>query len=325
MNIYDIASKAGVSIATVSRVLNRNPKVKAATRDKILSIIEENNFIKKSEKNKSKTIAIVFSTLKNYTIAYTVDTLISKLAKSGYKSMLVSSPGDTTSKKVLIDSIMNMDVAGIVIDAYDFLTYSDEDNKYILQNVCIPSVIINGFVESPAISYVINGLKQTVSGLTASYIKSGKNRVALIFSQMSPVTKSIFEGIKDAYYLYNIEESSDYRQQCRDYSQAEKYLNNLIDKNILPDLIYVSDDYLAANVVRILSKKNILIPDEVEIVSFGNTNFCNVASPSITSFDLKTSDVAGLAADILMGEIKHKEVPIKNIVSPELIRRETTK
>lgn len=324
MNIYDIAKKAGVSIATVSRVLNKSTKVKSSTRAKILAVIEENNYVKKSELNKSKIIAIVFSTLKNNSIAFSVDCLITGLAKSGYKSMLFSSPSDNAGKKVLIDSIMDMDMAGIIIDAYDFLTYSNEDNNYIMQNIKIPAVIINGYVENPPINYVINDLNQTVSALASSYIKSGRNKIAFMFSQMSPVTKSIFEGIKDAYFLYNLDVSSDYRQQCRDYFQAEKYLNTLIEKNIFPDLIFSGDDLLAANVVNILKKKNIIIPDDTEIVSFGNTNYCNAASPSITSFDLKIQDVAGLAVDILLGEIKHNEVPVINIISPELIKRETT-
>lgn len=325
MNIYDIAKKAGVSIATVSRVLNKSTKVKPVTRDKILAVIEENNYIKKSELNKSRIIAIVYSTLKNNNIASAVDYLITRLAKSGYKSMLFSCPSDNASKKVLIDSIMDMDIDGIIIDAYDFLTYSNEDNNYILQNIKIPAVIINGYVENPPINYVINDLNQTVSSLASAYIKSGHNKIAFIFSQMSPVTKSIFEGIKDAYFLYNLDVSSDYRQQCRDYSQAEKYINMLIDKNIFPDLIFTGDDLLATYVVNILKKKNIVIPDDAEIVSFGNTNYCLIASPSITSFDLKTQDVAGLAVDILLGEIKHNEVPVINIISPELIKRESTK
>lgn len=324
MNIYDIAKKAGVSIATVSRVLNKSTKVKPSTRAKILAVIEENNYVKKSELNKSRIIAIVFSTLKNNNIASAVDCLITRLAKSGYKSMLFSCPSDNASKKVLIDSIMDMDIDGIIIDAYDFLTYSNEDNNYILQNIKIPAVIINGYVENPPINYVINGLNQTVSALASLYIKSGRNKIAFMFSQMSPVTKSIFEGIKDAYFLYNLDVSSDYRQQCRDYSQAEKYLNALIEKNIFPDLIFTGDDLLATYVVNILKKKNIVIPDDAEIVSFGNTNYCLIASPSITSFDLKTQDVAGLAVDILLGEIKHNEVPVINIISPELIKRETT-
>lgn len=325
MNIYDIAEKAGVSIATVSRVLNKSSKVKPATREKILAIIEENNFIKKSEQNKSKIIAIVYSTFKNTSIANTVDGLISCLAKSGYKSMLFSCPSDNTSKKILIDSIMGMDIDGIIIDAYDFLTYSTDDNNYILQNINIPAVIINGYIDNAPISYVINGLDQTVSALASSYIKAGHQKISLIFSQMSLVTKNIFKGIKDAYFLYNMEISSDYTQQCRDYNQAEKYLNTLIEKNIFPDLIITSDDLLATYVINILKKKNIFVPENVEIVSFGNTNYCNVSSPSITSYDLKTSDVAGLAVDILLGAIKHKEVPKINIISPELIKRESTK
>lgn len=324
MNIYDIAKKAGVSIATVSRVLNKSNKVKQSTRDKILSIIEENSFVKRADKKKSKTIAIVYSSLKNPNIAFTIDSLISNITKAGYKSMLFTCPGDTASKKALIDSLMAQNLEGLIIDAYDFLTYSNEDNNYILKNINIPTIIINGYIENSPINYVINGLDQTVSSFVASYIKSGKQNIVLMFSQMSLVTKSIFQGLKDAYFLYNMEISSDNTQQCRDYSQAEKYITTLFEKNYIPNLIIASDDLLASYIVQIMKKKNIKIPEEIEIVSFGNTNFCKISSPEISSFDLKSSDVANIAVDVLLGLIRHNEVPKINVITPELIKRKTT-
>lgn len=101
MNIYDIADKAGVSIATVSRVINNDKKVSKSTRDRVQKIIEDNNFIKKSDysRHTNNTIVYMCSGTDSGDMADKITYLSDSLYKSGYKTAIACCNQDETEQK----------------------------------------------------------------------------------------------------------------------------------------------------------------------------------------------------------------------------------
>ena len=170
MNIYDIADKAGVSIATVSRVINNDKKVSKSTRDRIQKIIEDNNFIKKNDysRHTNNTIVYMCSGTDSGDMADKITYLSDSLYKSGYKTAIACCNQDETAKKNMLERYLSENFSGIIIDGHDFLTYSIEENINLLKEITIPSVIINGYfdnVDNVNLCYVNNNISSFIENI----------------------------------------------------------------------------------------------------------------------------------------------------------------
>ena len=134
MNIYDIAEKAGVSIATISRVLNGNGKVHPRTKEKILKIIKETGFVPTKNRNtsKSRTIAIVCSSFKNPTVSENVEMLSRLIEKNNFRCMLSFCDSDIHDKRKTIERLVEHKVDAIIIDGISFTIF----DKAFISGIC---------------------------------------------------------------------------------------------------------------------------------------------------------------------------------------------
>ena len=126
MNIYDVSKKAGVSIATVSRVLNGNAKVSSKTKDKVLAAIKEldytpNVFARGLGLNTMKTIGIMCIDSSDIYLANAVYYLEQELRKYGYDSILCCTGKDYSNKKKYLELLLSKRVDGVILTGSQFV------------------------------------------------------------------------------------------------------------------------------------------------------------------------------------------------------------
>lgn len=325
-NIYDIAQKANVSIATVSRVINNSGRVKPETREKILSVIENTGYMKRTERHCvfHNSIAVLCSGNVSINSAANIEKLNYNISKAGYKTLLSSADGDIIEKKRAITLLNKSNIDGIIIDANDFFNYSDEENEELIKVIKKPAMIINGSFFGETTGCVVNDLEKAASEISYSMIKSDKKNIMFIFDKMTYGVKAILKGIHSTFSLYNYDIDPDFSKMCKNISQTEKAISTLIDKSKLPDLIITSNDILAGGAMKIIAKYGCHIPDDIQILSFGNSKICEIMTPCISSFDMKNEDVCKTAVAGLINIINKNEFPSKVTILPELIKREST-
>ena len=150
MNIYDISVKAGVSIATVSRVLNGSDKVKSSTRKKVLEVIEEsgytpNAFARSLGLNSMSTIGILCSDASDVYQAQAIYYLERELRKSSYTSMLCCTGYQIEGRKKHLQLLISKNVDAVFFIGSHFVGESDEENAYIRSAAeKFPVFILNG-------------------------------------------------------------------------------------------------------------------------------------------------------------------------------------
>ena len=218
MNIYNIAEKAGVSIATVSRVLNGNGKVHPRTREKILQIIKDNEFIPARNRNtsKTKTIALVCPSLRNPTTSENVQTLSRLIEKNNFRCILSVCDSDIHDKRKSIERLINHKVDAIIIDGTSFLDINSENNNYILSPVTkTPVMIINGTVNHNKAYSTICSIDEMLRTTVTSYIKRGYEKIHFLFNDMQSSSITLLEAFKDTYQLQNMELDTNYMQNQR--------------------------------------------------------------------------------------------------------------
>jgi DNA-binding LacI/PurR family transcriptional regulator len=153
MNIYDVSEHAGVSIATVSRVLNGNPNVSEKTREKVLKVMDElgytpNVFARGLGLNTMKTIGIMCSDSSDPYLAGAIYYLERGLRAHGYDAILCCTGYDLDAKQKYFDLLRSKRVDAIILAGSKFVEMRAKDNAYIIEAASdLPIMLVNGFLE----------------------------------------------------------------------------------------------------------------------------------------------------------------------------------
>ena len=188
MTIYDISKKAGVSIATVSRVLNGSDKVRPATRKKVMDIIEKydytpNAFARGMGLHSVQTVGILCADSSDLFLAKAVYYLEQELQSNGYESLLCCTGYNLDIKKNYLNLILSKKVDGIILVGSNFIGTNEEENQYIKDvSAQVPIMLLNASFDYPNV----------YSTLCDDYTSMFEATVSMLDA-----------GIEDILYLYN--------------------------------------------------------------------------------------------------------------------------
>ena len=326
MNIYQIAKKAGVSIATVSRVINNSASVSEKTKEKVNKIIEEddykpNIFARGLALDSIKIIGVICKDVNDAFVAKALSFLQKELHKRNYDLLLfcVGSNQETTLKHVRYLQNKHVDAIFLVGS-----TFSDSINKEQLNEISktTPIIIINGSVESENIYSVYCddefGVKEAVKLLNSK----GHSRIMFFYDLLTQSTKRKIEGFKKGFSECGLEFIEDLLVCAGDsLNSSFEALNNLIKEKKVPDAIIASSDIIAIGTLKAYQENNIF----PNVIGFDNTYLCNCCTPTLSSIDPKTEEMCICAINVL-DSLQKKEAVVKTmIVKPEVISRETFK
>ena len=188
MNIYDVSQQAGVSIATVSRVLNGNPNVSEKTRTKVLAIMDElgytpNVFARGLGLNTMKTIGIMCSDSSDPYLANAIYHIEQELRENNYNCILCCTGYRLEDKQKYLNLLVNKKVDSVILVGSNFIADNDSENEYIREAaVEVPILLLNADFDCENVyCSLCDDFKSTMQA--TSYI--------------------IETGIEDILYLYN--------------------------------------------------------------------------------------------------------------------------
>ena len=162
MTIYDISEKAGVSIATVSRVLNGSNNVSEKTKKKVLDVINQyeytpNAFARGLGLNTMKTIGIMCADSSDPYLAKAIYYIEQKLRANGYDSILCCTGYDLDTKASSMNLLITKKVDGIILVGSNFIYEKEDDNKYILGAAGqVPVMLLNAAMDAPNVYSIVS-------------------------------------------------------------------------------------------------------------------------------------------------------------------------
>ena len=333
MNIYDVSKKAGVSIATVSRVLNGNHNVSEKTRSKVISAMKEldytpNIFARGLGLNTMKTIGIMYTDSSDTYLANAVYYVEQKLRSFGYDALLCCTGNDYINKKKYMSLLLSKRVDGIILIGSQFVNNSPgSDNSYIIDASSeIPIILVNGYLAGDNIYCVMCNDHDAVYNAASDMIKAGHRDFVYLYTSTSFSGMNKLRGFKDAMDEAGIHIDKDRFHLCtKSISKSNDYLSFIYEKNVPFDAILTSDDSLAVGAVKFAYKHGIKVPDELEIVGYNNSVLANCTEPELSSIDSKVEQLSSNAVDLLMEVLGGGSVSNINTVTADLIKRQTTK
>ena len=333
MNIYDVSKKAGVSIATVSRVLNGNSNVTDKTRQKVLLAMKELNytpnvFARGLGLNTMKTIGIMCTDSSDIYLANAVYYTEQELRKNGYDSILCCTGSDYDTKRKYLNLLLSKRVDALMLIGSQFVSSSPlQSNNYITNAALeLPVVLVNGHLDGDNIYSVMCNDRKAVNSATTLLINSGCRRPVYLYTSNSYSGTNKLAGFNDACASCSGILENIHTHMCsKNIDSAKDYLNSIYNKGIRFDAVIASDDSLAVGAVKFAHENGISIPDELQIIGYNNSVLANCTEPELTSIDSKVEQLSVKAVNLLMEVLSGKDMAYSNIFTADIIKRNTTK
>lgn len=332
-SMKDIAELSGVSVATVSRVINNNGRFSEETRKKVENIIEEtgyrpNSSAKTLRMNKSFTIGVLVPDITNHFFAELLQKIEEILFDKGYATFICNTNRDREKEDAYLRMLESKGVDGLIIisGADEFGFDYNVNAKRKIPYICIDREPKNN-LETIFISS--NHYKGAIEA-TSELIQSGDESPMIVMPfRQSPASRERLIGFKDALKQNGLSFDKEINQLTidADDQQFEQTLLNHLQSNPGIKGIFAAHDRIAIRILSTLKKINIDVPSQMRVIGFDNTPLSQLTSPSLSSVKHDTDEIAKTAVEKIIGLTIRPELDLgKTFLIPvSLEHRESSK
>jgi LacI family transcriptional regulator/LacI family repressor for deo operon, udp, cdd, tsx, nupC, and nupG len=334
INIYAIAKEAGVSPATVSRVLTKSARVSEEKRDKVQALIDKYNFkpnilARRLSNTESKTLGILSPDIRNpYFAALFVECEKAANAR-GYTVLLCNSLGKNELEDSHLEGLFEQRVDAIIQTGgrIDQLISDKEYVEHVNRIANSIPVIIAGKLEGAECYQVKIDHDYAIEILMEYLIELGHREIALV------------GGTKNARSTYD--KQLRYKKILREHAikfnknwivEGDTYdieggyecMNRLFNlKKKLPSALIAINDFTAIGIMRSIREHGLEIPRDISVTSFDNTFVSEVATPKLTTIGYDYKMIGETLIDVAISAIQKKELPRIQLIKSELVIRES--
>ena len=327
MKMQDIADLAGVSIATVSRVINQPEKVKIETRLKVQKILEQTNFVANAVArglvvNSMKTIGVLTVDIRDLYFSNIIYTIERQFTDLGYNVILSNTGGELGEKKKYLLVMLEKQVDGLILVGSVFKERSG--NKHILEaSKNVPVILVNSFLEGDNIYSVLcddaYGVKEAVNYL----VNQGRKDIYYFTDTKSASGLAKLEGFVLGMKENGLNETN-IIEVSRDLEGGIKGSEQLVADNRKVSAVICGEDLIAIGAMKAFTGLGRKIPDDVGFIGYNNSILAQTATPTLTSVDNMAAAMARQAVELLVDTLQHKQVSKKIVLTPSLVVREST-
>lgn len=333
MTIKDIAQLAGVSISTVSKVLNNKLYVAASTRAQVQAIIKRYNYqanctARSLARSKTLNIAYIDQFIRNipFENPHMFNILLGaehKLQSKGYRLSLVNLSGKQSINQILETQLANKQFDGMLINSGCIDTKLENTIlRYDLPTVCIGKLQFNSML-----SWIDNNHRHSAA-MAVDYLKNkGYKRICYIGGMLGDkISDERIQGFKQALLHHNLNIiDNPIIHTVNDITSIYSDTKAIIKSKYKPEAIICNNSLIAFAVVNCSNKLGLRMPADIAVLSFDNYPYSKliVPQPSVIQIDLYELGVQ--AASMLIMKIKNPAQSIQTYTTlPEIIERSTT-
>jgi LacI family transcriptional regulator len=328
--INDIARIAGVSKATVSRVLNNNSKVDKGLRDKVLAVIEEADYRPSAlarglVKNESKLIGIMIPNIANNVFGVLIEG-VSRVAELYGYDIILSLTGVTSNKELhYLNLYRDKQVDGIIFGSEEF----KKEHIETIQRYNIPCVLMGKKSTIPEIPSV------HIDDFSASYeavrtlIQLGHRQIAMIRAPLhvESVGEERYRGYTAALADAGLEMKED-NIGVSGFEIAGGYtaMRQIVERGMKPTAVFAAADRIAIGAINYLQDHHYSIPEDISVFGFDDIDIAQIIRPQLSTVSYSPIELGMTAFRSLIKLIKKEEIPAQHTNIPhQIIIRESVR
>lgn len=316
VTIYEVAKASGVSLATVSRVINKQGSMTEETRKKVEDTIKRlgykpSGLAQALATNRSTTIGVIIPSA-NYVYISSVLNGITEVAKEkGFNLSLFVTSHSKDDAVRMVEKVITSHVDGAII----FDDELDEEDIKKINSYSVPTIVINNDVEGEKVGCITFGYEHKLAEILRNKIatKDGTKFVFLhvhncgrLLARTEKRFSNVCEEAKVDYKIMNVDDSS-----SRTYHDFMKYF-----ETHKKGYFVAYRDSIAAAILDAAIDSGLKIPEDVEILSLIGTKYAKITRPTLSSMNIDMQDIGRRAMymliDLNKGELKNKTYRVES-------------
>ncbi len=312
-SIKDVATEAGVSTATVSRVLANKGPFKIETRDKILAAIAKLNYrpnliARSLRAQTSAKIGLVVSDIRNPFFTAIARAVEDAAYERGYSVLICNTDENPEKEALYLDLMHDENVAGVIFSP----TQQFSSQKAGRARTHIPFVVIDRAVTRGEYDLVQLDNHGAAYELTEHLLAQGYRKLAGLFGDSATGVERK-KGFLAALAAHQLEALHTELIAPR-IEQGYAATQSLLARSEQPDAIFTSNSLLTAGAFQALRAQGVAIPKQIGLVGFDETTWGELVEPAITIIAQPTEEIGHSAVELLFARIAEPERAIRRVI-----------
>lgn len=328
MNIYDIAKEAGVSISTVSRVMNNKGNVNPRTQQKVEEVLSRHNFrpspaarITDAAPGQGlRSIAVLTVDIRVPHYARTAYTIEREFSRRGYEVSLCNTGGELKETVKYLHAMSEKKVDGLILVGSVFNALGKRPEIRSLLG-SMPVVLANGRLDLPnSYSVLVDDIYGI--GLSVQYLYQLGHREIWYIKDMDTEsarekTRGFVQAMKTLGLPSPEEKIIETEHAC--VEDGIRAVQKLLRSRRPFTAIVCGEDITAAGVLKGLSEAGMQVPKDVSVTGYNNSTYAQICCPRLTTIDNKPELVAMLSVQLLTSLIEKADIYSSAVIQPELV------
>lgn len=327
--IYEVSKLAGVSLATVSRVINDSGKVTPKTREKVLAAIAElgyrpNSMAQSLASRRSNSVGILIPELHGPFFGVLLSSVEKELRDAGKRVIITAGHSDESKERDCIEFLLGSSCDALILHVYSV----PHDYLVELNKGPVPIIILNNYVPELADNCIFLDNEHGGYIATKALLDNGHRSLAYI-SGPSWKTDSFkrLSGHKRALKEYGLE-INEHLIAEGDFEEASgrSAMKHLLSLDIPFTAVVCANDEMAAGAMDAAREKGLSVPDDISVMGYDNVSFTRYLHPKLSSIGCRISEMGRMAARCVLKTAYGQTDPdIQNTFKPRLVLRESVK
>jgi len=322
-----VAKRAGVSTATVSRVLNKPDTVRDTLRKKVLDAVTELGYVPHAGARalmlqRSGTIGAVFPTIDNAIFSQAIDALQRRLTQEDFQLLVATSGFDPEAERKQVLNLVARGVDALVLCGF---SQSTKLLRFINQQglACVHVMVHPGRKGSLSVGFDNAAAMRQV---TRYLLDLGHRRIAMLAGVTRHNDRALqrLEGVREALQSENISMPDNFLVECPyTLDKAREGMRSLMRQKSRPTAVICGNDVLAFGALLEASHLGMRVPQDVSLVGFDDLEMAKHLQPALTTVRVPTEHMWSLAAERLLASLRNENVQSQTEVDIALVVRQS--
>lgn len=314
VKIKDVAAAAGVSTATVSRVLSDHPHVRAHVRDRVLAAVAEleyrpNLLARSLRARQTNTIGLILPDIRNPFFA-SISRAVEDIAYEHGMTVILCNTDENPEREALYLEVMRAEqVSGVILSSTQRIA------RLADLNLDVPLVLVDRAFKNSDVDAVLLDNMSAAAELTTHLLEGGYRRIAALIGDTNTTGRERQRGYEAALREYGLAPLQSLIKIVRpriDTGCAAAI--ELLEAAQPPDAILAGNSLLTAGVLQAIRKRNLRIPQDVAVVGFDEPLWASLVEPAITTMAQPTDDIGKTATELLLQRIAEPQRPARKVI-----------
>jgi LacI family fructose operon transcriptional repressor len=314
-SIKEVADAAGVSTATVSRVLSNGPHVRPEMRARVMTAVEQlgyrPNLVARSLRSQqSNTLGLIVSDIRNPFFTSISRAVEDVAYEQGFSVFLCNTDENPEKETIYLNFMRDEGVAGVI-----FSPTRQAVTTFPASNLNFPMVVVDRSIPNSDVDGVLLDNIDAAYRLTTHLIENGYRRIAALCGETSTTGQERRLGYEKALRAQGISSAPELVKYVQPKIEAGYVAAlKMLDSASLPEAILTTNSLIGAGALQAIRERSLTIPGDIALVTFDETTWASLVEPPITLIAQPTYEIGKTATELLLQRVADPTRPTRQVI-----------